>query len=168
MKTLLALLAAAAANTPLDPLDATPPVAACGGWGPNPCAFSDNAVLASSTPFSRGVTPARLFGAAAAGEQLTLSGLPAGAVVTPSNPFTAGADGAWSVTVASPDSPAPVNITLAGSSGKSATLHNVRFGLTLLCSGQSCVVARAPRRARISRAQPCRLVRAPAAIWTCP
>ena len=134
---LLLLLCATTAAFQDDPLQPTPPLSACGsGWGFEPCAFRDNAVLASSTPWSGGVTPARLYGSAAPSEKLTLSGLPAGAVVSPSNPFSAGADGSWEVTVASPDSPAMSNITLSGSSGKSVTLHDVRFGLTMLCSGQ--------------------------------
>lgn len=126
------------ASIPFDPLDAPPSTSSCGTeWGFDTCAFGDNAVLSSSTPWSGGVTPARLFGNATANEKLTLSGLPPGATVQPSNPFTAGADGSWTVTVASPDAPLFVNITLSGNGGKASTLHNVRFGLTILCSGQS-------------------------------
>ena len=131
------LLTAHASSFPVDPLDPTPPVPLRAEWGFDPNAFSDNAVLASSTPWSGGVTPARLFGTSIPKERLTLSGLPPGAVVEPSNPFTAGSDGAWSVTVSSPDSPSSSDITLTGSSGKAATLHGVRFGMTILCSGQS-------------------------------
>jgi hypothetical protein len=134
---LSAFAVARAASAPRDPLAPTPPLASCGAWGPNPCAFGDDAVLASSTPWSGGVTPARLFGAAGANEKLTITGLPPGAAVLPSNPFAAGSDGAWSVTVASPDSPERVNITFTGSGGKAVTLHRVRFGYTILCSGQS-------------------------------
>jgi len=141
---LASTLLAARAAAPADPLDAAPPPAACGAWGFSSCAFGDDAVLASSSPWSGGVTPARLFGAAGAREALTLAGLPPGAAVLPSNPFTADANGAWSVTVAAPDSPARFNLTLTGGSGKAATLRGVRFGLTILCSGQSNS-ARRPR-----------------------
>ena len=132
-----ALAASVATAYVTDPLDETPlpSLSACGGWGPEPCAFGDNAVLASSTPWSAGATPARLFGSANANEKLTLSGLPPGAVVTPASPFSAGADGRWEVTVASPDSPAKFDLTVSGSSGKAVTLHGLRFGHTILCSG---------------------------------
>lgn len=121
----------------VDPLDSTPPLAACGGWGPEPCAFGDNAVLSSSTPFRGGVSPARIFGGGVAGEKITITGLPEGAVVSPSNPFLVSTGGNWSITLATPDSPAFFNLTFM-STQKSVTLHNVRFGLTWLCSGQVC------------------------------
>jgi hypothetical protein len=124
-----------------DPLDITPaPLAACGGWGPEPCAFGDNAVLSSSTPWAGGdVTPARIFGGGTAGETITITGLPVGAVVSPSNPFTVSSTAStWAVTIASPDSPTAFNLTFTGAQ-KSVTLHNVRFGLTWLCSGQRSV-----------------------------
>jgi len=121
----------------VDPLDSTPPLAACGGWGPEPCAFGDNAVLSSSTPFRGGVSPARIFGGGVAGEKITITGLPEGAVVSPSNPFLVSTGGNWSITLATPDSPAFFNLTFTGTQ-KSVTLHNVRFGLTWLCSGQVC------------------------------
>ena len=122
----------------LDPLDETPAAASCGGgWGPDPCAFGSHAVLASNAPYRGGVTPARVWGAAAPHETLTLSGLPAGAVVTPPSPFVASANGTWEVTISVPPSQRPVNISFAGSSGKTVVLEDVLFGLSILCSGQS-------------------------------
>jgi hypothetical protein len=100
--------------------------------------FGDNAVLSSSTAWQGGVTPARVFGGGVKGEAITITGLPAGAVVAPSNPFTVPSDGSWSVTIASPDSPDFFNITFTGSAKQNAvTLRSVRFGLTWLCGGQS-------------------------------
>jgi hypothetical protein len=131
-----ALALAHARAFPVDPLDATPPAPPAAPWGPDPSSFSDNAVLASTTPWRGGVTPARLFGAAAPGEAVTISGLPAGARATP-NPARADASGAWLMTVAAPDSLAPADLVFNGTSGRSAVLRGVRFGLTILCSGQS-------------------------------
>lgn len=119
-----------------DPLDAAPLEAACGGWGPEPCAFGDNTVLASATAWRGGVTPARIFGEGTSGEEITITGLPTGTVVLPSNPFTVPSSGNWSITLSSPDSPLFFNLTFAGLKN-SVTLRNVRFGLTWLCSGQS-------------------------------
>lgn len=121
----------------LDPLDETPAAASCGGWGPDPCAFGSHAVLASNAPYRGGVTPARVWGAAAAHEAITLSGLPAGAVVTPPSPFVASANGTWEVTISAPPSQLSVNITFSGSSGKKVVLDDILFGLSILCSGQS-------------------------------
>ena len=121
-----------------EPVDAyPPPLTTCGGWGPEPCAFSDNAVLSSSTPWSGGVTPALVFGAANPGEKITLSGLPSGAIILPSNPFVADATGLWEITIASPDSMAGNTLVFSGDANKNVTLSNIRFGLTILCSGQS-------------------------------
>ena len=131
-----ALALAHARAFPIDPLDATPPAPPAAPWGPDPSSFSDNAVLASTTPWRGGVTPARLFGAAAPGEAVTISGLPAGARATP-NPARADASGAWLMTVAAPDTLAPTDLVFNGTSGRSAVLRGVRFGLTILCSGQS-------------------------------
>ena len=71
-----------------------------------------------------------------AGESITISGLPAGAVVAPSNPFTANTTGGFAITVAVPSSLASYNISFAGAA-TTKTLHNVLFGHTILCSGQS-------------------------------
>jgi hypothetical protein len=43
-------------------------------------------------------------------------------VVTPSNPFTAGADGNWSVTIAAPDSSVGANLSFSGASGATVVL----------------------------------------------
>jgi hypothetical protein len=95
-------------------------------------------VLSANTSWrSHGSLPARVWGLAGASEVVTLSGIPAGASVLPSNPFTADASGAWSITVSSAPSPSAVNLTFAGSSGQRAVLSDVLFGLTVLCSGQS-------------------------------
>jgi len=93
-------------------------------------------VLASSDPWSGGVTPARMWGFASPGEVVSVSGLPAGAVVSPSNPFTASAAGNWSITIASPASLTPHNLTFRGTSNESVVLIDVLFGLSVLCSGQ--------------------------------
>jgi hypothetical protein len=125
---------------PVDPLGATPPPPRAGGapppWGPDPLVFGSGMVLASQTPWRGGAVPARVFGAARPSERVTISGLPLGAVVTPSNPFTAGADGNWSVSIAAPDSSVGANISFSGASGATVVLRDVLFGLTLLCSGQ--------------------------------
>lgn len=91
---------------------------------------------ASSDAWRGGVTPARIWGTAAPGEQITLSGLPSGAVVTPSNPWTAAADGSWTIEVATLASLAPSNLTFSGAKN-SVNITNVLFGHTFLCSGQS-------------------------------
>lgn len=108
-------------------------------WGPDGCVFASHMVLASSDPWRGGVTPARVWGTAAPGESVLLTGLPAGAVVLPSNPFTAGANGTWAITVAVPASLANYSLTFTGSAGSAAavTLQDVLFGHTILCSGQS-------------------------------
>jgi hypothetical protein len=80
-----------------------------------------------------------VFGIAQPLERVTITGLPSAAVVTPSNPFTASADGNWSITLAAPDSNIGVNLTFVGASGATAVLRNVLFGVTVLCSGQSNV-----------------------------
>lgn len=133
---------------PVDPLDFTPPLPARrqpGAWGPDPLVFGSGMVLASSTPWRGGAVPARVFGAAQPSERVTITGLPPGAVVSPGNPFTAGEDGNWSVSIASPDSSVGVDLTFAGASGSTAVLRDVLFGVTILCSGQSNVrVARRP------------------------
>jgi sialate O-acetylesterase len=105
-------------------------------WGPDGCVFASHMVLASSDPWRGGSTPARIWGTAAPGESILLSGLPAGAAVLPSNPFSAAADGNWSITVAVPASLTNYSLTFAGKSSR-ATLQDVLFGHTVLCSGQS-------------------------------
>jgi hypothetical protein len=146
MRNLLALLCSAAAF-PLDPLDATPPVpTAQATWGPNPLVFGDHMVMASKTPWRGGSIPARVFGAAQPSESVTISGLPAGAVVTPGNPFTADATGKWSVNISAADSDVGTNLTFSGASGATAVLRDVLFGVTVLCSGQSNMVGAPQRR----------------------
>jgi hypothetical protein len=83
-----------------------------------------------------------VFGTAQPSERVTITGLPAGAVVTPGNPFTAGADGNWSVSIAAADSNVGVTLTFTGASGATAALRDVLFGVTALCSGQSNVRVR--------------------------
>ncbi len=135
---------AAAAPGPLtaDPLEATPGAPSCGAqaWGPNTCAFGSGMVLAGATPWRSGggqPSPARVWGTAGASEALTLTGLPPGARVAPSNPFTANASGFWAIEISAEADPAPLNLTFQGASGRSAVLEDVLFGLSVLCSGQS-------------------------------
>lgn len=132
------LLLCAAGAWVEDPLDATPFAAACGeSWGPNSCVFGDFAILSSNTPWAGTLTPAaRVFGIGVPGEKIAIAGLPAKAVVLPSNPFSVPASGDWSVTISTADSPAFYNLSFTGSSS-SSTLHQIRFGLTILASGQS-------------------------------
>jgi hypothetical protein len=141
----LLVLALAASAAPLltDPTEATPAAPSCAAassaWGPNPCAFGSGMVLSAATAWrsSGGApAPARIWGTAGALESVTLSGLPAGARVTPSNPFTATANGTWSIEVAADASPSAVNLTFLGAGGKAAVLTDVLFGLVVLCSGQ--------------------------------
>jgi hypothetical protein len=116
---------------------AAPGCGAASTWGPNPCAYASGMVLSSTTPWrASGSQPAVVHGLAQPSETLTLSGLPPGASVSPSNPWTADAAGRWAVTLASADTSAPVNLTFTGSSGKLVVLEDVLFGLTMLCSGQ--------------------------------
>ncbi len=104
-------------------------------WGPNPLIFADHSVWASNDAWSGGATPAKVFGWGYAGEQITVTGLPAGAV-QPSNPFTVPASGNFSIVVSVPASLAAYNISF---NGANATAHiaDVLFGHTFLCSGQS-------------------------------
>jgi hypothetical protein len=116
-----------------------------GPWGPEPSVFGSHMVLASSDPWSGGVTPARIWGSASPGETLAVGGLPPNAVVSPSNPFTADGEGAWSITVAVPASLTPYTLVFKGSASShdNVTLEDVLFGHTFLCSGQ--VSASGPR-----------------------
>ena len=122
-----------------------------GTWGPNGCVFADHMVLASNDVWLGGSTPAKVFGSyAAPGESITLSGVPVGTVVLPSNPFTADASGNWSISVSIKASLTPYSLTFAGNinnpaaGGKpnSFTLQDVLFGHTFLCSGQSNMAMR--------------------------
>ena len=108
-----------------------------GLWGPDPCVFASHMVLASSDAWQAGSVPARVWGRHAAPHaSILLRGLPPGATVTPSNPWTADAQGNWSITVGVNASLA--NYTLKFTSGEeAATLADVLFGHTFLCSGQS-------------------------------
>lgn len=99
-------------------------------WGPDQCVFAPHMVLASSDAWRSGVTPARVWGNAAPGEVLTLSGLPDGAVVTPSNPWKAAADGTWTIQIEALASLTPSNLTFSGSSKMSTTLTDILFGHT--------------------------------------
>jgi sialate O-acetylesterase len=94
-------------------------------------------VLASSDPWSGGITPARIWGTALPAEAITLGGLPDGAIVTPSNPWLADASGNWSIQVSATASLNPANLTFTGSHGTQVILGDVLFGHTFLCSGQS-------------------------------
>ena len=138
--TLLCAAVAAAVLLPEDPYEPISPGApACAAstWGPSPCAFGSAMVLSSTTPWrASGSQPAAVFGLAQPSEVLTLSGLPPGATVAPSNPWTADSTGRWAITLSSADTTAPVNLTFTGASGKSVVLEDVLFGLTMLCSGQ--------------------------------
>lgn len=120
-----------------------------GTWGPNGCVFADHMVLASNDVWQAGHTPAKIFGSyAAPGESITLTGLPVGTAVLPSNPFTADASGNWSISVSIKASLAPYTITFVGSGigaeGKpnSFTVQDVLFGHTFLCAGQSNMAMR--------------------------
>jgi len=93
-------------------------------------------VLASNDTWSAGSTPARIWGTAGANELITVSGLPAGAIVAPSNPFRANASGFFSITISAAASLAPSDIAFKGES-QAVTLADVLFGHTILCSGQS-------------------------------
>lgn len=106
-------------------------------WGPDGCVFGSHMVLASSDAWSGGATPARVWGTALPGESISLTGLPAGATVIPSNPWTADSLGNWSVQVSAAASLVPSNLTFDGSKGNQAVLVDVLFGHTILCSGQS-------------------------------
>ena len=107
-------------------------------WGPDSNVFSDHMVLASSDKWSGGVTPARVWGIADANEVITVTGLPSGAIVSPSNPFSADATGNFSITIAAASSLTPVNLVFIGSSSKHVSnISDVLFGHTILCSGQS-------------------------------
>ena len=94
-------------------------------------------VLASSDAWQAGSVPARVWGRHAAPHaSILLRGLPPGATVAPSNPWTADARGNWSIRVGVNAS--LTNYTLTFSSGEEAvTLADVMFGHTFLCSGQS-------------------------------
>ena len=105
-------------------------------WGPDGCVFAPHMVLASNDTWSAGSTPARIWGTAGANELITVSGLPAGAVVAPSNPFRANASGFFSITISAAASLAPSDIAFKGES-QAITLADVLFGHTILCSGQS-------------------------------
>ena len=94
-------------------------------------------VLASSDVWTGGVTPARVWGKAVPGESISLIGLPAGATVTPSNPWPADSMGNWSIEVSATASMDPVNLTFSGSNSTQVVLEDVLFGHTFLCSGQS-------------------------------
>lgn len=102
-------------------------------WGPDSLVFADNMVLASSDAWHAGSTPARVWGVVDAGETVTVGGLPGGAVVAPSNPFTANATGGFLITIAVPASLTAYNISFTGAKS-SVTLHNVLFGHTVLVS----------------------------------
>lgn len=106
-------------------------------WGPDGCVFASHMVLASSDTWSAGSTPARVWGQVGANEQVTLTGLPAGAVVSPSNPFAANGSGFFSITIAAPASLTPSDLVFTGASKQAVTLADVLFGWTILCSGQS-------------------------------
>ena len=97
-------------------------------------------VLASSDVWQAGSTPARIWGRnSAPREALHLLGLPAGAVVTPSNPWRADENGNWSIEVAVRASLTAYTLTFASVEDreKVATLERTLFGHTFLCSGQS-------------------------------
>ena len=124
------------------------PSAACpprlaGLWGPDPCVFASHMVLASSDAWQAGSVPARVWGRHAKPHaSILLRGLPPGATVAPSNPWTADAQGNWSIQVGVAASLANYTLTFSSSSengGEEAavTLTDVLFGHTLLCSGQS-------------------------------
>jgi hypothetical protein len=108
-------------------------------------------VLASSDSWRGGSTPARIWGQAAAGESVQLSGLPAGAAVLPSNPFTADSEGFWSITAAVPASLTNYSLVFAGKAN-SVTLADVLFGHTMLCSGQ---VRESPSLSLCASVAPC-------------
>jgi len=144
LSILASLLAAATATTAvaLARAPALPGRASAGVWGPDPAVFADNMVLASSDVWHAGSTPARVWGVVNAGESVAVLGLPAGAVVAPSNPFSSDAmTGGFAITIAVPSSLTAYNISFNGSA-TSKTLHNVLFGYTLLCSGQSTLFRR--------------------------
>ncbi len=104
-------------------------------WGPDPLIFANHSVWASSDAWSGGVTPAKVFGRGYPGEQIRVTGLPAGAV-QPSNPFTVPASGNFSITLSVPASLAAYNIAFTGVNA-TTTISDVLFGHTILCSGQS-------------------------------
>lgn len=136
-----ASVAAAQDEDPYEPpsgaLPRGAPACAASTWGPQPCTYASGMVLSSTTPWrASGSQPAVVHGLAQTSETLTLTGLPPGARVSPSNPWTADAAGNWAVTLASADTSVPVNLTFTGSSGKLVVLEDVLFGLTMLCSGQ--------------------------------
>ncbi len=115
-------------------LKATAATAAAMPFGPDIHVFADHMVLASSDMWSGGSTPARVWGNADANEAITITGLPAGAIVTPNNPFTADAAGNFTVTIAAASSLTPVNLVFTGSSSKHvSTINDVLFGHTILC-----------------------------------
>ena len=143
---------------PLTPVAVTKPTAAT--WGPDKNVFTSHMVLNANDAWSGGPLPARVWGSAnagktkavaskhcvqgttsmqpflcCAGESVKLQGLPPDAVVSPSNPFFANSSGFWNITISSPPSQVPVNITFVGAS-TSVTLFDVLFGATFLCSGQ--------------------------------
>jgi hypothetical protein len=111
------------------------PLASAATWGPDSQVFGSHMVLASNDPWSGGVTPARVWGTGVAGEAIAVGGLPAGAVVEPSNPWTVSADGTWNITVSAPASMTPYNLLFKGSAS-TVLLEDVLFGHTFLCSGQ--------------------------------
>jgi len=114
------------------------PARAAPRWGPNPGVFASHMVLASSDPWSGGVTPARVWGTAAPGEAVAVGGLPAGAVVRPSNPVVADAAGNWSITIAQRASLTPYALSFKSTTvaANAVVLEDVLFGHTFLCSGQ--------------------------------
>ena len=107
-----------------------------GAWGPNNCVFANHMVIASNAAWSGGVTPAFVYGVGVPGEKITLTGLPAGATVAPSNPWPVQADGTWSITLSAATSLTPFNLTFVGAKN-SVTISDVLSGHTVLCSGQS-------------------------------
>ena len=138
--TLLASVAVGRAHRSVDPyvsIGLSPHAEIIATWGPNPTVFTSHMVLHSNDAWSGGVTPARIWGSAEANETVTVSGLPDGAVVSPSNPFAANASGFWSITISTPPSQMPVKLSFLGASGSSVALDDVLFGAVFLCSGQS-------------------------------
>ena len=126
------VLLIAAASSPVTYADCSP-----SSWGPDTCVFGSHMVLASSDAWSGGVTPSRVWGTSLPSESITLSGLPAGATVAPSNPWLADSSGNWSIEVSATASLIPANLTFSGSNGSQVVLADVLFGHTFLCSGQS-------------------------------
>jgi hypothetical protein len=125
--------------SPLAVLALLPLLASAGrggpAWGPDPGVFASHMVLASNDTWRGGSTPARVWGAGTPGESITLSGLPAGAAVTPSNPWTVPPSGNWSITVSVAASLSAFNLTFTGAK-ESVEIDDVLFGHTILCSGQ--------------------------------